>query len=272
MTEAFGARVDQALASIRKHSDARPSVAVVLGSGLSDVVDQFGGVTVPYGQIAGFPAPTVVGHRGSLSISDSVVLFAGRFHFYEGHDMDTVVLPVALAHKLGARTIVLTNAAGSLNRGLRPGTIALIRDHIGLFSRNPLIGPNDDNLGQRFVDQSDVWTAALRSLAQGVAREQSGLDLPEAVYCCLSGPSYETPAEIGVLSRIGADLVGMSTVPEAIVARWLGMQCLGFSTVTNLAAGVSEHPLSHEEVVETGRQVRDRLGALLTAVISRIAG
>ena len=272
MTEGFGARVEQAVASIRRHSNARPRVAVVLGSGLSDVVDQFGGVTVPYNEIAGFPAPTVVGHRGSLTISETAVLFAGRFHFYEGHDMDTVVLPAAVAHGLGAQTLLLTNAAGSLNRALRPGAVALIRDHIGLFARNPLIGPNDDERGPRFLDQSEVWTKRLRDLAQDVAREQTGADLPEAVYCCLSGPSYETPAEITVLSRLGADLVGMSTVPEAIVARWLGMDCIGFSTVTNLAAGVSPHPLSHEEVVETGRQVRDRLAALLLSVISRIAG
>ncbi len=272
MKAGFRARVERAVASARSRipAGARPEVAVVLGSGLGDLVDRVEGATVPYGEIEGFPTPTVAGHRGLLRVGEvdgargrmGVAVLAGRFHFYEGREIDEVVLPVFLAAGLGARTLVVTNACGAVNTSYAPGDLVLIRDHINLMGTNPLIGPVDKDFGPRFPDMSEAYSRRLREVAHRAAP-----GLAEGVYAALSGPSYETPAEIRMLRTLGADLIGMSTVPEVIVARFLGMDVLGISCVTNMAAGVLEQPLSHAEVVETGARVAARFAQLVLGIL-----
>jgi purine-nucleoside phosphorylase len=258
----YAERVEGAYAAVAPRLPERPSVAVVLGSGLGEYAEAFGGVTVDYRDIPGFPVPTVAGHHGTIHARGGAVLFAGRFHYYEGWEPDDVVMAVFLARKLGAGTIVLTNAAGAVRRDLRPGDIVLIRDHVNLMGMNPLRGPNPPDLGPRFPDMSRVYSPELRA----VANRAAGMPLPEGVYAAFSGPCYETPAEVRMAERMGADLVGMSTVPEAIVAAYLGMRVLGISCVTNMAAGILDAPLRHDEVLEIGRVVAPRMAALLDAV------
>ena len=262
----FRSRVERAAASIRSRTSATPRVGVILGSGLSDVIDElFSGdvKTIDYGDIDGFGAPSVAGHRGALMVSDEAAVMAGRFHFYEGRPMDDVVLPVATLAALGVGAIVLTNAAGGINESYRPGDLVLLSDHINLMGRHPLIGPKDEKSLARFQDMTTAYDTDLRARALGIDP-----DLKEGVYCALTGPSYETPAEIRMLRTIGADLVGMSTVPEALVARSYGLPVLGISTVTNLAAGMSGEALDHAEVVEVGASIRGRMVSLLKAIIS----
>lgn len=270
MRPGFRTRAESAASSIQSLLGSErfaPGVGVILGSGLSSVAEVIGGTEIAYNKIAEFPAPTVAGHRGSLFLSGTAAVMAGRFHLYEGHPLDDIVLPVAVLQRLGVHTLIVTNASGGINRGYRPGELVLIRDHINLLGVNPLYGPNDDSLGPRFSDMTEAYSRDLRTLA----KEASGLDLPEGVYAALSGPSYETPAEIGMLDTIGADLVGMSTVPEVIVARYLGMKVLGISCVTNLAAGLGEGALEHAEVVATGKRVEQTLSSLIRVVIDRLA-
>ncbi len=272
MKAGFRARVERAVASARGRigTAPQPEVAVVLGSGLGDLVDRIEGVTVAYGQIDGFPTPTVSGHRGLLRVGEvdgagrrlAVAVLAGRFHAYEGREIEEVVLPVFLAAGLGARTLIVTNACGAVNEAYRPGDLVLIRDHINLMGVQPLIGPADEGLGPRFPDMSEAYSRRLRGLAHRVSP-----DLPEGVYAALSGPSYETPAEIRMLRVLGADLVGMSTVPEVIAARFLGLEVLGVSCVTNMAAGILQRPLSHAEVVETGARAAGRFAQLLLGTL-----
>jgi purine-nucleoside phosphorylase len=251
------------------------SVAVVLGSGLGDYGASLpGAVAVPYADIPGFPVPRVEGHGGTLYSAapegKPVLVLSGRVHAYEGWPLDKVVFAVRTAIVCGCRAVVLTNAAGGAGDGLAAGDLVLIRDHINLTTRNPLTGPNDDRLGPRFPDMSAVYPADLRQVAHE-AGARAGVPLKEGVYAWFLGPSYETPAEVQMARRLGADLVGMSTVPEAIAARHMGARVLGLSLVTNLAAGISPVPLSHEEVQQTGLAARGRFTALLDALLPALA-
>ena len=250
----------------------RPRAAVVLGSGLGFLADEVEeAVRIAYREIPGFPETAVAGHKGELVVGRlegvPVVAQSGRFHLYEGHPPEVVARPVRVFAALGVRTVILTNAAGGLRPTFRPGTLMLIADHINLTGRNPLIGPVQDGDG-RFPDMSGPYDAGLRRLAREAALAH-GVPLEEGVYCALLGPSYETPAEIRMLHRLGADAVGMSTVPEVIAARARGLACLGFSTITNAAAGMGP-PLSHAEVLTVGRQVADRLATVIRGVLKRL--
>lgn len=252
------------------------AVAIVLGSGLSEYAATLpDAVEIPYTEIPGFPVPHVAGHGGTLVSTEldgtNVMVLAGRVHTYEGWPLDKVVFAVRTAVLGGASTIVLTNAAGGCGDGMEAGDLVLIRDHLNLTGRNPLVGTNDERLGPRFPDMSTVYPLTLRDLARRVGGEVE-VDLKEGVYAWFLGPSYETPSEVEFARRIGADLVGMSTVPEAIAARHMGAQVLGISLVTNLAAGISPVPLSHAEVQETADAARERFTRLVDALLTSIPG
>ncbi len=250
-------------------------IGVVLGSGLGAFADTLAcrGET-PYTEIPGWPPSTAIGHSGKLVCgrigSTEVLVLAGRAHLYEGYTPKQVAFGIHELARRGVRSVVLTNAAGGINLSYRPGQLVLISDHINLLSVNPLTGPNDESEGPRFPDMSEAYSRLYRDLARQTAVEL-GLTLEEGVYAAVPGPSYETPAEIRYLRTIGADLVGMSTVPETIAANYLGMKVLAISCVTNMAAGVQRHKLVHEEVLETGARVQETLTALLNAVIPRLA-
>ena len=251
-----------------------PDVVVVLGSGLGDFADTLADRrTFPYADIPHWPASAVVGHAGKLVIGTlagrRVAALAGRVHYYEGHDLRTVTFATRAVGRLGVRSLILTNAAGGINLTFKPGTLMLIDDHINLMGSNPLVGPNDERFGARFPDMTHVYSKRLRDLAGEAARER-GLALAHGVYAALHGPSYETPAEIRYLRTIGADAVGMSTVPEAIVARHMGIDVLGISCITNPAAGVLPQPLVHDEVMEVARRVRAEFASLLEGTIERL--
>ena len=252
----------------------RPKVAIVLGSGLGYLADKIEEpVRIPYGMIPGFPEPTIVGHGGELVIGrfagKDVLAQSGRFHMYEGHSATTAALPARVFASLGVETLLLTNAAGGIRRTFSSGTVMLIADHINLTFRNPLIGPVLPG-EERFSDMSDPYDRSLRELARKVAVDRR-IALQEGVYVQLLGPSFETPAEIRMLERLGADAVGMSTVVEVTAARARGIRCLGFSVVTNLASGLSPTKLSHEEVLETAARVSKELGSLVEGVVERLA-
>jgi purine-nucleoside phosphorylase len=253
---------------------ALPEVALVLGSGLGDFADTLlDSVVMPYEELPHWPAPKVVGHAGRLVIGRAggkrVAALSGRVHFYEGHDMATVVFATRVMGRLGVKQLVLTNAAGGINTGFDQGALMIIDDHINMMGSNPLIGPNDERMGVRFPDMSEVYSRRLRQLASEAARAR-GVVVTHGVYVAVHGPSYETPAEIRFLRTIGADAVGMSTVPEAIAARHIGMEVLGISCITNLAAGVLPRPLVHDEVMETARRVRGSFMSLLEGIIERL--
>jgi purine-nucleoside phosphorylase len=250
-----------------------PSLAIILGSGLGALADSVDGYRIPYAEIPGFPVPTVAGHSGELVVGQlegvPTVLQSGRFHLYEGHEPGAVVLPVRLFAKLGVELLIITNAAGGINRAYRPPTLMLIADHINLMWKNPLVGPvaSDEH---RWPDLYGLYDQEMRSLAREVAAANR-ISLEEGVYAGVLGPSYETPAEVSMLERLGADAVGMSTVPEAITARARGIRVLGISSITNVAAGLSSQKLQHEEVLEAGRQIASDLEALIRGVV-RAAG
>jgi purine-nucleoside phosphorylase len=273
MNQDFADRVRRAASSVPVDGLDSPSIGLVLGSGLGAFVERLDGREVPYARIEGFPQPTVEGHAGTLVVSGGLAVMAGRFHFYEGFSMDDVVLPVFVLQALGVRTLILTNAAGGVRRDYRPGQLVLIRDHINLMGANPLRGPNPAGLGPRFPDMSEAYSRRLRELAKreaaGAARSR-GEGLAEGIYAAFAGPTYETPAEVRMAEAMGADLVGMSTVPEVIAARYLGMEVLGLSMVTNMAAGIVDQPLSHQEVVETARRAIPRLDALLRGILGKL--
>jgi purine-nucleoside phosphorylase len=261
-------RLDEACRAVRAKAPQVPSIGIVLGSGLSPYADALGGATsIPYAEIPHVPHVSIPGHSGRLVIGSvasrdggpprTVAALAGRVHMYEGYTPDEVVFNVRMLISLGAKIIVLTNAAGGISPTLVPGDLVVITDHLNLQGRNPLTGANDDQLGPRFPDMSFVYDPALRAAAHAAA-QRVGVTLRDGVYAALGGPSYETPAEIRMLRTMGADLVGMSTVPEAIAARHMGAHVLGISCVTNLAAGVSPTPLSHAEVEETAKEARGR--------------
>jgi purine-nucleoside phosphorylase len=250
-----------------------PRVAIVLGSGLGSLADDVRDARrVSYTDIPGFPAAGVAGHKGEFVAGTiagvPVVVQSGRFHLYEGHAPGVAALPVRLFHGLGVRTLIVTNAAGGVRTSFRPGTLMLIADHINLTWRNPLSGPVEPG-EERFPDMSDPYDRPLRALARNMAL-RARVPLEEGVYAGLLGPSYETPAEIRMLQRLGADAVGMSTVTEIIVARARGMSCLGFSLISNMAAGLSAEKVSHEEVLAMGERGAQRLGSLLEAIIGRM--
>ena len=266
-------KVQQTAEWLRAHAGV-PDVAVVLGSGLGDFAGSLTGArATPYAGIPNWPASAVVGHAGTLAVGTmagrTVAALCGRVHFYEGHDLPTVTFATRALGALGVRTIVLTNAAGGINTSFKPGTLMLIDDHVNLLGSNPLVGPNDDRFGPRFPDMTEVYSARLRRVALEAAAALR-LGLAHGVYVAVHGPSYETPAEIRFLRTIGADAVGMSTVPEAIVARHMGMEVLGISCITNAAAGVLPKPLVHDEVMETARRVRGEFSALLEGIIGRL--
>ena len=263
MRSGFMERVEAAFAALPEAArDCRPRIGIILGSGLGEFARRVRGVTVALAAIPGMPRPTVQGHGGGLTVGREVAVLAGRAHHYEGNDPDDVVLPAFLLHRLGVRTLVVTNAAGGINRSYAPGDLVLIRDHLNLTGFNPLRGPVYGP-GPRFPDMSEAFSARLRALAQ----DASGTKLAEGVYAALPGPSYETPAEIRMLAALGADLVGMSTVPEVIAARSCGIEVLGISCVTNMAAGILAQPLAHEEVLERGREAAPRFARLLDGTV-----
>lgn len=250
-----------------------PSIAIVLGSGLGHLADRIGDpVRIPYGAIPGFHVPTVVGHKGELVIGTlggrSVIAQSGRFHAYEGHSAEVTALPVRVFAALGVRTLILTNAAGGIRRTFKAGTLMLLSDHLNLTGRNPLVGPVRPG-EERFPDMTDPYDRALREVARRIAKER-GVGLEEGVYAGLLGPTYETPAEVRMLEKLGADAVGMSTVLEVIAARAQGMRCLAISTVTNPAAGISPTPLSHKEVMEAADGVKEELGRLVEGIVSEL--
>ena len=269
------ARADRAAKFLLARTRLRPRIGVILGSGLGDFAESIkGAARVDYQRIPGFPISTVEGHTGRVVIGRSagipVVTLEGRLHFYEGYSMEQVTFPVRVLAYLGVRTLVITNAAGGIRPDFQQGALVLIRDHINFQGTNPLIGLQDPRLGTRFPDMTHAYSERLRGLARQEAQGM-GLALEEGVYAAVTGPSFETPAEIRALRALGADLVGMSTVPEVIVARQRGLEVLGISCVTNLAAGILDQPITHEEVLETGRRVRDQFTALLSALLPRIA-
>jgi purine-nucleoside phosphorylase len=267
------AQIDAAADAIRQAVGSVPEIAVVLGSGLGDFAGTLSEpVVLPYGQIPHWPVSRVVGHAGRLVagtvVGRRVLALAGRSHFYEGHSMGVVTFATRVLGRLGVKVLVITNAAGGINERFATGALMVIDDHVNFMGTNPLVGPNDDRFGARFPDMSEVYSRRLRGLADQAAR-QRGVALEHGIYVAVCGPSYETPAEIRAFRTLGADAVGMSTVPEALVARHMGIEVLGVSCITNLAAGVSAKPLVHDEVMETAQRVRGAFITLLEGIIER---
>jgi purine-nucleoside phosphorylase len=268
-------RLDTTADFLRAKRDVRPVVGLVLGSGLGAFASRLKNrIAIPYEEIPHFPVPSgVVGHAGELVLGDvgktPVAVLSGRVHYYEGRPMSDVVFPARALARLGVGAVVLTNAAGGVRKTFKPGDLMLMTDHINGFGTNPLIGANEDTLGPRFPDMSRVYDAALRKLAKETARSLR-IPLREGVYLGNSGPSYETPAEIRAYRTIGADAVGMSTVPEAIALNHAGVRVLGISTITNMAAGILPKPLVHAEVLATTKKVGDRFVRLLTDLVPKI--
>jgi purine-nucleoside phosphorylase len=268
-------RLDAAASFIRGKRDAQPTVGLVLGSGLGAFAQRLKNrAAVSYEDIPHFPVPSgVVGHAGELVLGDvdrtPVVVLSGRVHFYEGRPMTDVVFPARVLARLGVGAVILTNAAGGVRKTFKPGDLMLMTDHINAFGTNPLVGPNEDSIGTRFPDMSAVYDPALRRLTKATARSLR-IPLREGVYLGNPGPSYETPAEIRAFRAIGADAVGMSTVPEAIALRHAGVRVIGISTITNMAAGILPRPLVHEEVLAVTKKVGDRFVRLLTALVPKI--
>lgn len=266
--------MNEAVEYLRRRAPLRPRIGVILGSGLGDLANELDDRTeISYADIPGWPRATAEGHTGKLVFGKlgarEVAVMAGRVHLYEGYSPAQVVYPVRVLGKLGVRALVVTNAAGGINLSYRRGSLVLVSDHINLQGSNPLVGPNDDTLGPRFPDMSEAYSRRYREIAREVAA-QLGIELAEGIYAAVLGPSYETPAEIRYLRTIGADLVGMSTVPEVIAANHMGMKVLAISCVTNMAAGILPEPLTHEEVLATGRKVADTLLRFLRALVPRL--
>ena len=269
------ALADSAARFILQHMPLQPRIALVLGSGLGAFADSLTeAVRIPYADIPSFPRSTAIGHAGQLVVGKAegvaVAAMQGRVHLYEGYSAQEIAFPVRVFGRMGVRAVILTNAAGGITRSYSQGALVLVRDHINLQGHNPLVGPNDDRFGVRFPDMTRAYDRDYREMALQEARKL-GIPLQEGVYAALLGPSYETPAEIEHLHRIGADLVGMSTVTEVIAARHMGIKVLAISCVTNMAAGILDQPLSHAEVMETGERVRGNFESLLRAILPAIA-
>lgn len=248
----------------------RPKIGVILGSGLGELADEYCDISVPYSEIPGFITSTVKGHKGRLVFTDiagkQVVMMQGRNHFYEGHSMSDITYPVKVMKKLGVDVLVLTNAAGAVNESYKPSDLMLLKDHINCMGTNPLIGPNDDSMGERFPDMSEIYKKDLRELVKRCA-ENLNIDLKEGVYLANTGPSYETPAEIHMARLLGADAIGMSTVPEAIVANYCGMKVIGISCISNAASSDNGDKLSHSEVIETTNKAKAKFKSLILKII-----
>jgi purine-nucleoside phosphorylase len=264
-----------AVKAVQARSPLRPSVGVVLGSGLGGFAQALEKpAVIPYREIPDFPTSTAIGHKGELVLGSSggvpVAVMAGRVHLYEGYRPDEVVFPVRVLARLGVKVLILTNAAGSVNVNYKPGELMVISDHINLMGVNPLVGPNEEQLGPRFFDMSDAYDPALREIAEK-ACWKAGVTVRHGVYVAVAGPSYETPAEIRAFRTLGADVVGMSTVPEVIAARHMGVRVLAISCITNLAAGVSKKKLDHLEVLEVGRKAQASLNDVLARIIQEAA-
>ena len=265
-------KITSAVQYIRSRISVLPAIGMVLGSGLGDYADTLeGSIKIPYSEIPNFPVPTVPGHSGAMVFGkkngQNVVVLQGRIHYYEGLPMREITLPIRVLAALGVKTLILTNAAGGVNTAFHPGDLMLLSDHINYSGMNPLIGPNYDSFGPRFPDMSDLYTAELRTKIKAVAAE-AGISLQEGVYAMYSGPNYETPAEIRMFRILGADAVGMSTVPEALVAGQQGLQVVGISCITNMAAGVLPQKLSHSEVMETAALVHDTFRTLIDRILT----
>jgi purine-nucleoside phosphorylase len=267
-------RVEEAAALVRGRVGDPPTIAIVLGSGLGAFAESLANATVvPYGDIPHWPPSAIIGHAGMLvagtAAGKRILALSGRAHFYEGHDLRTVTFATRVLGRLGVKTLILTNAAGGINLRFGQGALMVIDDHINLLGTNPLIGPNEDRFGLRFPDMSDVYSRRLRALADDAARA-TGVPVEHGVYVAVTGPSYETPAEIRAFRTLGADAVGMSTIPEAIVARHMEIEVLGISCISNMAAGILPQPVTAEEVIETTNRVRDQFIALLEGIIGRL--
>ncbi len=266
--------IDEAVAAIRGRTDLVPRVAVVLGSGLGGFADRIEkAVEIPYGDIPGWPVSTALGHSGTLVLGGfrgiPVAVMKGRAHLYEGHAPDRVVFGIRVLGRLGAGTVVVTNACGGIREDLAPGDLVLVSDHLNLQGSSPLVGPNDDTLGPRFPDLTNAYDPELRALAHA-AGERLGQVLGEGVYAAWLGPAFETPAEIRMIRALGGDLVGMSTVPEVLAARHMGLRCLAISCVTNMAAGILPEPIDAEHVLAVGAQAEERLTALLAEILPAV--
>ncbi len=265
-------RLEKTVDYLKRKMSIEPEVAIILGSGLGKLADFIEDKQeIPYEDIPNFPQTTVVGHEGKLIFGTlggrKVLAMKGRFHFYEGNDMDVVVYPIRVFKLLGIQNLIVTNAAGGVNLGFIPGDLMLITDQIGLFCDNPLKGENLDQLGPRFPDMSKAYDRPLQKVALDTA-SKLGIDLKTGIYSYCKGPSFESPAEIRALRILGADAVGMSTVPEVITARHMGMRVLGISCITNMAAGILDQPLNHEEVMETGKQVEKKFSSLVSEIVA----
>ena len=267
--------LDAAVAEIRERADVTPAVGVVLGSGLGGFADALeDAVEIPYADIPGWPQATAVGHAGTLVLGSfggvPVAVMRGRAHLYEGLSPAKVVFGIRVLGLLGIRTLVLTNAVGAIDETLEPGQLVLISDHLNLQGQSPLVGPNDESVGPRFPDMSDAYDPELRAAAR-VAAERLGLTLGEGIYAAWLGPAFETPAEIRMLRMFGASIVGMSTVPEVLAARHMGIRCLAISCVTNLAAGITPEPIDHEQVLEVGARAAESLVKLLGELVPTLS-
>ena len=267
-------KLQETVAFVEQRTALRPSVGIILGSGLGNLVEQISDqVCIDYHELPHFPQTTVAGHAGRLvlgRIGDTVVMaMQGRFHYYEGHDMRTVAYPTAFMKSFGVRTLVVSNAAGGINRDFAPGDLMLITDHLNLFASNPLIGLNDERLGPRFPDLTDAYSPRLIALADEAA-QALGTNLRRGVYAGVSGPCFETAAEIRYFERGGADAVGMSTVPEVIVARYLGLEVLGISCITNMATGIAKVRHAHEDVMRIANEASERFCTLVAATVRKL--
>ena len=262
------------VAHVREKTDLVPEFGLVLGSGLGFLAEQVEkAVVIEYADMPGFPVSTVEGHASRLVLGElsgrSVAIMQGRFHYYEGYPMERLVLGVRLMAQLGVKAMLVTNAAGGIRQGMKPGELMFIEDHINFMGDNPLIGANPKELGTRFPDMSDAYSKDLREQAKSIAADL-GIPVSQGVYAAFTGPSYETPAEICLLGKLGADAVGMSTIPEVIAASHMKLKVLGISCISNLASGISDQPLSHAEVTETAERVRDVFSRLVIELVGRL--
>ena len=256
-----------------KTNDFKPEIAIILGSGLGELADEYCDYAIPYNEIPDFIKSTVHGHKGRLVFAEiqdkKVVMMQGRNHFYEGHSMQEITYPVKVMKALGIKTLILTNAAGAVNEEYRAADLMLITDHINHMGSNPLIGPNDEKIGERFPDMTEVYKKSLIKIAEKCAKDL-GIDIKKGVYWANSGPSYETPAEIKMIRKLGGDAVGMSTVPEAIVGNYCGLNILGISCITNAASSETSGKLSHEEVIEAANKAKIKFKSLILSVLQHL--
>ncbi|OAH58695.1 purine-nucleoside phosphorylase [Domibacillus aminovorans] len=268
----FSEKIQQTRGYLLSRLDQYPSIGLVLGSGLGILAEEIENpIAIPYDEIPHFPVSTVAGHKGQLVIGDlkgkRVIAMQGRFHYYEGHSLEAVTYPIRVMKAIGVKQIIVTNAAGGINPNFKPGDLMIIQDHINLTSQNPLIGPNEEKFGGRFPDMSEAYSRKLADLTKEVAIKEK-IKIVEGVYAGVLGPSYETPAEIKFLGIIGASAVGMSTVPEVIIAKHSGLEVLGISCISNMAAGISEHFLTHDEVMETTEKIKAQFLQLVKGILA----